>query len=373
MIGSNDISRDVYGLLGIPIDPVDMPAVLHRIENAAALKIPFLISTANLNFLIASQFDREFRKSLLSSDLCTADGMPIIWLAHLLDIPIKQRIAGSDIFEALKATEWSDRPLKVFLFGGAEGVAASACKKLNDERCGLICVGAFYPGFGTLDEISTNHVTDMINASGADFLAVALGAKKGQAWLLRNHDRLRVPVRVHLGATLNFQAGTIKRAPGTFQRWGIEWLWRIKEEPQLWKRYRNDGIAFLRLLSTRVIPLLVLTKWERYRSGSAPHGLQITRTDDHESVIFSLNGAAVAKNVDQAVSYFNSTAINPATVVINFAATSQIDARFLGLLLMLDKLLKSRQKRLQLVGVSARLERYFRLNGFEFLLRPVAE
>ena len=114
--------------------------------------------------------------------------------------------------------------------------------------------------------MSTPAIIDAINASDADFLAVALGAKKGQAWLQQNHARLRIPVRVHLGATINFQAGTLKRAPTLIQRLGLEWLWRIKEEPQLWRRYWNDGLALLGLLITRVFPLLLVTFWSRLTS-----------------------------------------------------------------------------------------------------------
>ena len=86
----------------------------------------------------------------------------------------------------------------------------------------------------------------------ADFLAVSLGAKKGQLWLHRNHQRLTVPVRAHLGVTVNFQAGTVKRAPPRLRAWGLEWLWRIKEEPHLWRRYAHDGWVLLGLIFTRV-------------------------------------------------------------------------------------------------------------------------
>ena len=87
----------------MPIDAIEMPAVMQSIEMAAANAAPFVISTPNINFLVNSQNDPEFRESLLLSDLCPADGMPIVWIARLMGIPIKHRIAGSDIFEALKA------------------------------------------------------------------------------------------------------------------------------------------------------------------------------------------------------------------------------------------------------------------------------
>ena len=368
----DDLTREVYGVLGIPVDAIDMAAVLRRIETAAANATPFLISTANLNFLVTSRSDEEFRASLLLSDLCTADGMPIVWIARLLGIPIKARVAGSDIFEALKSAQ-NSRRLKVFLFGGGEGAAAAACSKLNAEPSRMTCAGSFYPGFCTVDEMSADAILDTINSSNADFLAAALGAKKGQSWLLRNHDRLRVPIRVHLGAAINFQAGTLKRAPAILQKLGLEWLWRIKEEPQLWRRYWDDGYVLLRLILTHVIPLVILARWHRLRSGRNGQPMRIDRADDHKSVILSINGAAIAQNVGSAVPYFHDAVAAAKHVVINFAETRLIDARFLGLLLMLNKQLTRQGLHLEFTDVSPRIERIFRLNGFGFLLRTKPE
>src|SRR5262249_7712047 len=163
---------------------------------------------------------------LLDSDLCPADGMPIVWLARLLGVPVKARVAGSDIFDALKSPTRRAQRLRVFLFGGAQGVAAKAAGSLNGAHEGLTCVGSLDPGVGAVEEMSGDAIVRTVNASDADFLVVALGAKKGQQWLQRNRARLTVPVRVHLGAAINFQAGTIKRAPRRLQAWGLEWLWR---------------------------------------------------------------------------------------------------------------------------------------------------
>jgi N-acetylglucosaminyldiphosphoundecaprenol N-acetyl-beta-D-mannosaminyltransferase len=237
----DDLSREVYCILGVPVDAIGMHAVLRRIESAARGRTPFLISAPNLNSLVISQLDGDFRESLVLSDLCTADGMPIIWIAWLAGIPIKSRIAGSDIFDALKAEHSTAHPLKIFLFGGPEGVAKAASRALNGQASGVHCVGWFYPGFCSAEEMSGYDIIDHINSSGADFLVASLGNQKGQSWLQRNHHRLLIPVRAHLGATLNFQAGTVRRAPPIMRKCGLEWLWRIKEEPYLWRRYWNDG------------------------------------------------------------------------------------------------------------------------------------
>jgi len=367
---TDDLTREVYGVLGIPIDVIDMPTALRRIETAATGSAPFLISTANLNFLVTSRSDVEFRESLLRSDLCTADGMPVVWLARLLGIPISKRIAGSDIFEALKSVPGS---LRVFLFGGLPGAAAAACQRLNSEPGGMKCVGSYYPGFCTIDQMSTDAIFDTINSSNANFLAAALGAKKGQAWLLQNHDRLRIPVRVHLGATINFQAGTVRRAPTLVRSLGFEWLWRIKEEPQLWRRYWEDGIFLMRLIVTQVLPLLVLIRWHRVGRRRKGQAFVIKQSEDHKTVILSIIGMATAQNVGNAVCCLQDAVAAAKHVVINFADTELIDPRFLGLLLMVSKRLKEQQLNLEFAQVPPRISRLFRLNGFGFLLSPKAE
>jgi N-acetylglucosaminyldiphosphoundecaprenol N-acetyl-beta-D-mannosaminyltransferase len=365
----DDLEREVYGVLGIPIDVIDLMTAVRTIRAAATHKRPFLVSTANLNFLINSQSETEFRESLLVSDLCTADGMPIVWLARMLGVPIKERVAGSDIFEALKSARNAPQRLSVFLFGGPEDVAAAACTKLNAESGGLICAGSFYPGFCTVDEMSADAIIETVNASDADFLVAALGAKNGQAWLLRNYDRLQIPVRVHLGAVINFQAGTVRRAPERMRKWGLEWLWRIKEEPQLWRRYWGDGLVLLELVLTRVFPLVILSRWNRLGWGRKAKDLLINRVEDHKSVILSINGAAIAQNVGNALPYFQDAVAATKDVVINFTDTRLIDPRFLGLLIMLNKILKKQQLHLTLTGISPRIARIFRLHGFGFLLR----
>ena len=100
---TDGLSRNVYGLLGLSLDAIDFSTLLQSVETAAGNASPFLISTPNVNFLVTSQRQSEFRESVLLSDLCLADGMPLIWIAKLLRIPIIERIAGSDLFGRLKS------------------------------------------------------------------------------------------------------------------------------------------------------------------------------------------------------------------------------------------------------------------------------
>jgi N-acetylglucosaminyldiphosphoundecaprenol N-acetyl-beta-D-mannosaminyltransferase len=361
-----DLSRQAYCVLGVPVDVVEMSTVLQVIETAAATKVRLSLSTPNVNWLITAQRDQNFRESVLQSDLCAADGMPIVWISRLLGIPLKNRIAGADIFDALKGRNLA-RPLKVFLFGGAEGVAATACRNLNEQSGGLRCVGSLDPGYGSVDELSRGEIIREINSSGADFLVVSLGAMKGQMWLQRNHRQLQIPVQAHLGAVVSFQAGTIQRSPYFLSKLGLEWLWRIKEEPFLWKRYWSDGGALLRILFTRVLPLAFWTAWLQFRC-ALRRELVITEAHESDYVFLMLVGPATARNVHKALPALDNAIATQKRVVIDFSHTSGVDARFLGLLLMLRKTLKSRGCDLACIGLSRAMRTVFCLNGLEFIL-----
>lgn len=366
----DDLQREVYGVLGVPLDVTDMTAVVQKINSAAATRSRLWISTVNLNYLIASQSDMEFRESLLESDLCTADGMPIVWMARLLGVPIKHRVAGSDLFDALRRLR-SD--LKIFLFGGAEGVAETACRKINADSNGLVCAGFLYPGFGPVEAMSTAGVIDDINASEAHILAVALGADKGQKWLLRNQHRLRAPVRAHLGASIGFQAGSVRRAPVALRQIGLEWAWRILQEPKLWRRYARDGLALFRVLATGILPLLTLRGWQELRLWSERTRFRIERDESDSSTTLGLLGRANAACVEEAVAAFRAAAKDGKPVVINCAGLLTIDARFVGLLVMLDKWLKGRDCVLSFSNVPPYIRRFFRLSGFGYLLESRVE
>jgi N-acetylglucosaminyldiphosphoundecaprenol N-acetyl-beta-D-mannosaminyltransferase len=362
----DDLSREVYCILGMPVDAVDMAAALHRVAAAARSHAPFLISTPNLNFLANSLRDAEFRDSLHMSDLCTADGTPIVWIARLLGIPLTERVAGSDMFDRLAAARVARR-LGVFFFGGAPGTAAAACQKLN-EHDGLCGVGAIDPGYASVGELSGDRFIDAINASDAQFLVVALGAAKGQAWLTRNHHRLQVPVRAHLGATVNFQAGGVKRAPQLVRRAGMEWLWRIKEEPHLWRRYWADAGVLLRLLLTRVAPLALHRRQHRRAFGEGG-AFEVTTLQGVQVVTLRLVGHATAQHIARAIVHFrNAVNLHKNRLVVDLSGLEFVDARFLGLLLMVRKKLLARGADLQLVGASRHIEQLFRLNELGHLL-----
>ena len=243
-VPEDDFSRRVYCVLGVPVDQISMPGIVARIHRAASRREPLFISTPNLNYMMLSQRDPEFRRSLLESDLCPADGVGVLLVCRLLGIPITSRVAGSDLPSALRTIQTSaGRGLRLTLLGGEPGIGERAREAINGgdtER--LVCVAAIDPGMLTAEKMEDPAVLQQINATRADFLLVALGAQKGQAWIMGNREKLAVPVVSHLGATLNFLAGAVRRAPVGVQKLGLEWLWRIKEKPKLASRYLREGL-----------------------------------------------------------------------------------------------------------------------------------
>lgn len=365
---TDDFAREVYCILGLPIDAVEMSDVVGRIEAAAIDRSPLFISTPNLNFLVYSQNDPDFRESLLISDLCPPDGISILLIAHFLGIPLKSRVAGADLVDALKVERPSTKALKLFLFGGLAGAGEAAARTLNDQASGVCCVDTLNPGFSSVEEMSTDAIIERINASNAEFLIAALGAKKGQLWLKRNRSRISIPIRSHLGAAINYQAGTVKRSPVFIQKLGFEWAWRIKEEPHLWRRYWKDGLVLLRLLLTRIFPLALSLRWLEMKYDRPRELFAIEQRVDEDANTVTIFGPAIARYVEKAIPVFRAAATMNKRVIVDFSRACAIDLRFLGLLFMLRKALAGARCELRIVGLSPRLRRIFRLSAADFML-----
>jgi len=360
-----NFNREVHGLLGLPFDRVDMAAAVARVRAAAGGGTPCFLSTPNLNFLIGCRGDSAFRDSVMNSDLCIADGMPLVWMARLLGIPLRERVAGSSLFEVLRGD--AARPMSVYFFGGPPGIAARACEKLNAEGGGLHCAGFASPGFGSIEAMSRDEMIASINESGAGFLVVALGAKKGQAWIVRNRDRITVPVISHLGAVVNFVAGTIDRAPRWMQVSGLEWLWRIKEEPGLWRRYWMDGCALLQLLFTRVLPCAAHQRLNRPGAQDLARA-SVVHSDHGANAIIQLAGAWTRENLDPLRRCFSAVVRSPGGIRIDFTAVSHADSACIGLLMLLYGYQRSRGAGFSVRGISPQLRRIFELSCAEYML-----
>lgn len=363
----DDFDRQVVCIAGLPFDVVDMAGAVAHVREAAACRKPCFLSTPNLNFLIGCLGDAGFRASVIHSDLNIADGMPLVWMARLLDTPVCERVAGSGLFEVLRGEKSVAGPLKLYFFGGPDGVAEQACRVLNAEFSGLRCVGYECPGFGSVEDMSSDDTIARINASSADFLVVALGARKGQAWIEHNRSRITAPVISHLGAVVNFVAGTVSRAPGWMQRSGLEWLWRIKEEPALWKRYWLDGMALSGLLTTRIVPYALWRRLRRTRHDAG--GFSLSLTSQPDSVLRLVIAGTAPDNLTADVrEVLRAAAAAKRPLVLDFAQATCLSPAFSGLLLMLKKQQDSCGLPLRCDAVMPAVRRHFYWNGIDYLL-----
>lgn len=357
----DDFDREVYCLGGLPFDAVVMADALAILKSAAKNKTCCFLSTPNLNFLIAARSDAAFRDSVIHSDLVVADGMPLVWMAKLLRIPIHVRVAGSSLFEVLRAQDAAN-PMRVYFFGGPDGVAEIAAQKMNQTKAGIVCVGYQSPGFVSVEEMSGATRIAQINVSEADFLVVSLGAKKGQEWIVKNLPHLNVPVVSHLGAVVNFEANKLKRAPVFWQNIGLEWLWRIKEEPGLWRRYWHDGLGLLKLLATDVIPYAVwLTSRQQYLKNFKDNNIYF---ECAESICrLTISGVILDPVSPETRSIMREVSLKNADVELDLTNAEYLSPGFLGLLLLLKKHLDKQTVKLKIVGTPPKMKRLLKWNG----------
>lgn len=365
----NDPVREVICLFGLPFDVVTMDETVRRVRDAVRVRQRLFLSTPNLNFLIGCQHDAAFRQSVIDSDLSIADGMPLVWISRWLGTPLPERVTGSGLFERLRdePVPPGHEPIKVYFFGGPPGAAEAAGRSLNTRAGGMVCVGYETPGFGSIDEMSGQDVLDRINASGADFLIVALGAVKGQAWIQRNRTHLLAPVISHLGAVVNFAAGTVSRAPRWVQRTGLEWLWRIKEEPALWRRYWRDALALSGLFFGKLLPHgLWLRRWRRAgRSAVAPEVVLRQEADVARLLIRGVIPDPLPAPMRATLQQAGELDM---PLALDMTQARSFGLELAGSLLLLERALAARPHSLRVVGLSTPIKQLLNWNDLHFYL-----
>jgi N-acetylglucosaminyldiphosphoundecaprenol N-acetyl-beta-D-mannosaminyltransferase len=319
--------------------------------------------------MLTAQAEPAFRDSIIAGDLAIVDGMPLIWIARLLGVPLKERVAGADLFEALLRGEGGS--LKVYFFGAPDGVAEKASQRLNALAGPMRCVGFASPGFGSVEALSAPETIARINTSGADFVVVALGAQKGQAWIERNRRDLIAPVVSHLGAVVNFVAGTLMRAPRWMQSSGLEWLWRIKEEPQLWRRYWQDARVLFPMLLTHVLPSVVDRTLAALSQLNKPAKLVIdAAADDSSPTRVALSGGWRPSDTPLLCAVLEELVREPNDIEINLSGLERVDGALIALMMLLRGHQCEVGRRLSIPMPPLHLQRIFRHHCAEFLLRP---
>ncbi len=213
---------------GVPFDNVTMDGALSLIKERLDGGLRTVVFTPNAEIVEACIEDEKKLELVRRADVILPDGVGVIKAANILGTPLKERVPGVEVGEALFAS--LKEPHSFFILGGAEGVAKEACEKMAAKH-GAVFAGCHH-GFFLKEDGSSDKVIEEINSSGADTLVVCLGFPFQETWITENIERLpNVKIALALGGSADVWAGRTKRAPAFFRRLGLEWLWRLLRQP----------------------------------------------------------------------------------------------------------------------------------------------
>ena len=230
------------------IDNLTMQETLQAIDRLIQENKSAYVVTPNVDHIVQLEKSKELQAVYKNASLILADGKPLLWIAKWYGTPIKEKISGSDLFPLL-CNMAAKKKYKMFFLGAAEGVAAKAAKNLANKFKGLQVVGTYSPPFvfeKSQDEM--DKIKSMIKEAAPHILIVGLGCPKQEKFMYHHCKELGVPISLGLGASFDFEAGNIKRAPRWMSNHGLEWLFRITQDPKrMAKRYLVDDRKILGL------------------------------------------------------------------------------------------------------------------------------
>ena len=227
------------------IDQITLMEALDSIERLVDSRRGGAVFTPNVDHLVTAESDAALREAYATADLALVDGMPVVWASRLLGTPLPERISGADLTPILLERA-AHRGLRVYLFGALPGVADKAAERLRDR--GIVVAGTASPVVGLTAQPDEDEIVAQISAARPDLVLVALGSPKQELFIHRNARQLAPAVCIGVGATLDFLAGTVRRAPRWMSRAGLEWLFRLIQEPRrLARRYlwNDPRFAFI--------------------------------------------------------------------------------------------------------------------------------
>jgi N-acetylglucosaminyldiphosphoundecaprenol N-acetyl-beta-D-mannosaminyltransferase len=232
-------SAEKVTLFGVPIDNLTLAETVDRVETMIKAGPTHQHVVVNVDKIVKLQKDEQLRAAILDCDLINADGQPIVWASRLLGAPLKERVTGIDLFEALVA-----RGFRSYLLGARQEVVERVAGILQTR--GATVVG-FRNGYWSPEEEAA-VVTD-VRVAQPDILFVAMSSPKKELFLRKWKEQLQVPFVMGVGGTFDVVAGVVKRAPRWMQRCGLEWFYRLCQEPRrMWRRYLVEDMAFIGLL-----------------------------------------------------------------------------------------------------------------------------
>lgn len=237
-------------ILNCQIDRLDMAQTLARCEELIAKRDFAQHVAINAAKLVAMQDDPELRAIIERCEIVSADGQAVVWASRMLGDPLPERVAGIDLMQELLALA-ERQGFRVFILGAKSDVLSTAVERIHERHPNLQLAGA-RDGYFTDDEFAA--VAEEVRAARADILFVAISSPKKEYWLGRYGRHIDVPFVMGVGGSIDVLSGLTQRAPRLMQRVGLEWLYRLAQEPRrLWRRYAVTNFRFALLVGQAVM------------------------------------------------------------------------------------------------------------------------
>lgn len=249
-----------FEVLGIRVNAIQIPGVVARMESWITCHNGCrYIAVTGMHGITEAQHDSGFARVLNSADLVVPDGMPLVWLGRKQGHPLKRRVYGPELMQTFCSSTASK--YRHFFYGGAPGVAESLAKAMQTAYC-IKVAGTFSPPYRKLSDSEHQQIVTDINSANADILWIGLSTPKQEHWMHHSRSGLNVPVMVGVGAAFDIHTGRTKQAPRWMREHGLEWSFRLYQEPRrLWRRYLIYGSEFV----ARIIVDSLLPRKRRYR------------------------------------------------------------------------------------------------------------
>jgi N-acetylglucosaminyldiphosphoundecaprenol N-acetyl-beta-D-mannosaminyltransferase len=233
-------------VLGVPLALIDYEGTLDWIDAMAAARRPGYVCVAATHTVMASQDDGDLRQAVLDADFTVPDGQPLVWALNLLGHRLEDRVYGPNLMDRACARA-ANTGRRMYLYGGRDqGTLVQLTRNLRLRHPGLQIVGGHVPPYREPTREEDAAVAADIQRSGAEVVWVGIGVPKQEKWMARMTPRLRSQVLVGVGAAFDFHAGLVPQAPARLQRLGLEWLFRLAQEPRrLWRRYLRYNPRFV--------------------------------------------------------------------------------------------------------------------------------
>jgi N-acetylglucosaminyldiphosphoundecaprenol N-acetyl-beta-D-mannosaminyltransferase len=239
------VNYETVNLFGIPVADMTMVQTLDLVDEVIKERRSLQIGVVNAAKVVNMDKDPELSEAVLSSDIILADGAAVVWASKLLGTPLSERVAGIDLMFGM-FERGNERGYRVYCLGATEEISKTVEENLADDYPGLTLAGRHH-GYFTEDE--AEEIAALVKASKADILLVAMTSPKKERFLAKWMAHMEVPVCHGVGGSFDVYAGKVERAPESWQKLGLEWLYRVKQEPgRLWKRYLFTNLSFIWML-----------------------------------------------------------------------------------------------------------------------------